>query len=439
MEHTYRRQANIDLAVRLAGRPSPLPVSLPAVPYVAEPQQAAGQPRGGWRRIARGVARRLYRVLLPFARPLVFRARRYLTEEVQKEIASLRLDITAAHEQSYQRSLQSHTWAYEQQLKMTVNVIQELQSMKQASMLRQSNMPTQKLDQVIERFMPWDDLATRLDRLESQAHKSMHRFAVPCGDGATLVATEVGYVLCAADDAPMIASLVELGDIELGTRLFIQSVIKQGDVFVDVGAHIGMHTLAAASAMCGQGHVYAFEAYEPTAKLLERSVWTNGYAPLVSIYNHAVAREASSRRLYLGKVSGHHSLFPLDATYVGDKEPFSVDTVRLDDVIPQTSPVTLMKIDVEGAELDVLAGAKSLIDGSPDMGIIVEYGLSHLQRSGHSRDEWFGAFASLNMEFRVIDPESGALLQMGRDELDCIESANLLFVRQGSSRWFSKP
>ncbi|HEY9133966.1 MAG TPA: FkbM family methyltransferase [Dyella sp.] len=342
-------------------------------------------------------------------------------------------------EQAYQRSLQSHTWAYEQQLKLTVSIIQEVQSLRLCYISQRSDMPGQKFDQLIERFMPWDDLAARLDRLESHALVSKHRFAVPCGDGATLVATNVGYVLCAADDAPMIASLIELGDIERGTRLFIQSAVKQGDAFIDIGAHVGMHSLAAARAMGGLGHVYAFEAYGPTAKLLERSVWTNGYASMVSVHHQAIGRESASRTLYLGKISGHHSLFPLDASHVGDKEPVRVDTVRLDEVVPHSAPVALMKIDVEGAELDVLAGARSLIEAHPNMGIIVEYGPSHLSRSGHSRDEWFGAFASLNMEYRVIDPETGVLLLVSCNELDRFESTNLLFARRDSSRWFSKP
>ncbi len=274
----------------------------------------------------------------------------------------------------------------------------------------------------------------QLDRIESYGYATARRAAVNCGPDEVLIKTTVGYVLCKASDHAVLACLLDTGDIERGTRLLIQKFLRPGNGFVDVGANLGLHTLAAAQAMQGKGRIFAFEPFAPTKLLLERSVFINGFAGISDVRQAAVGTASGERKLFLGATSGHHSVYPLynDAS---DPLAVSVPSVRLDSVIPADCTVDLIKIDVEGAELEVLESAKTTITRNDDIALIVEFGPSHLKRTGQLVSDWLGAFAALGFEYKAIDAMTGALENLTLAQLEAIESVNLFFARTGSPAW----
>lgn len=278
-------------------------------------------------------------------------------------------------------------------------------------------------------------IAPRLDRIEQYSLAAAKRVAVNCGDGAVLLRSEAGYILCSDIDHALISALMETGDLEIGTRILIQTFLKPGECFVDVGANIGMHTLAAAHAMKGQGKIVAFEPFAPTKKLLQRSIWMNGFASLVEVHEAAVSNESGSSVLYLGETSGHHSLFSLDGNEATHAKQVEVRLLRLDDVIPSNLKIDLLKIDAEGAELDVIQSALSTIKRNSDIAIIVEFGPSHLRRTGMQPIYWLSVFEKLGLEYRVINSLTGKLEVWEIADLISCDSANLLFSRIGSSAW----
>jgi FkbM family methyltransferase len=242
-------------------------------------------------------------------------------------------------------------------------------------------------------------------------------------------------VLCAASDLALVVCLLEGGDLELGTRLLIERFLEPGSVFVDVGANIGMHTMAAARAMRSEGRIFAFEPFGPVCGLLEKTVWMNGCAQTVEVHRSAVSNRKGRRDLFLGATSGHHSLFPLEPAGTPAHGQVSVETVTLDGTLPPDLKVDLLKIDAEGAELDVIEGARDLIDRHFDIALIVEFGPSHLKRVGHSASDWLGRFAAHGLIFRAIHPESGALEDRTPAALENEFSINLFFAREGSKAW----
>jgi FkbM family methyltransferase len=274
-------------------------------------------------------------------------------------------------------------------------------------------------------------LGPQFERIELYGLTTAQRVAIHCGENAVMVRTKVGYLLCAADDYALIATLIESGDLEPGTRKLIQRVLAPGDVFVDVGANIGMHTIAAAHAMRGLGKVIAFEPFEPTAHLLEKSILLNGFAGLVDIHRAAATNTSVSRALYLGDTSGHHSLFPRGGETASSKV-VQVRSVAIDDVIPATEQITLIKIDVEGAELEVLEGAKLLLGANPNIGLIVEFGPCFLQRSGIETADWLSKFTSFDLEGWEINDVSGELEKISIENLEKKNSSNLFFVNRKS-------
>jgi FkbM family methyltransferase len=277
--------------------------------------------------------------------------------------------------------------------------------------------------------------ATSAQAAASASEAAARRVAVACGPDKVLVRTDVGYILCSAADLGTLAMLIESGGIERGTRLLIQRLIGPGDVFVDVGANLGLHTLAAARAMGGRGRIYAFEPFGQTASLLRESVLINGFASIVEVREEAASDHAGRQPLFVGVVSGHHSLFPLIMPTGRDATSVEVSLARLDDALADAPPVTLVKIDAEGAELEVLEGATSIVQGNPEIALIVEFGPSHLGRAGHSVREWFARFEGLGLAFREIDEETGRLSERAIETLAEVQSVNLLFARPGAHAW----
>jgi FkbM family methyltransferase len=280
-----------------------------------------------------------------------------------------------------------------------------------------------------------DSVRPRIDLLEQYSYAAARRVAINCSDETVLIRTEVGFVLCASADHALLAALIENGDLEAGTRRLIQKLVKPGDTFIDAGANIGMHTLAAARAMNGCGRIIVFEPYAPTMRLLERTLWMNGYSSIAELHQIALSNRSGQQRFFLGPVSGHHSLFQLEAETNLNVPAVDVRTAILDDLIAPRSKIDLVKIDVEGAEYDLIAGGSRVISENPNIALIVEFGLTHLQRSGHTPTEWIDSFSRMGLIYKSIDPISGALLNLPLDRLEHTATINLLFARNGSTAW----
>jgi FkbM family methyltransferase len=369
----------------------------------------------------------LLRPLKPLLRPILWRLRAYMNQPLMDRLAAMEVRVSRLqHTAATIHQSTSH--------QATSNLQQLALGMQEQLAHMQRVMA--EFERVVQARAGLGAAPDQLGRIEHYAAASARRIAINCGDTGILVRTEVGYLLCPSSDPALLAILVETGDLEPGTRLLIERLLRPGDVFVDVGANVGMHTLAAARAMRGQGRVIAFEPFEPMCRLLVQSTWMNGYSGMVEIHQAAVSSKEGVQALHLGLTSGHHSLFRLHADSSATvAETAQVRVVRLDQVLPSDLPVKLIKIDAEGAELDVLQGCADIVRANPDIALIVEFGHSHLGRSGQATGDWFAAFAQLGLQYRVVQPATGRLEEWTPAQLEQAESANLLFARPQSPAW----
>lgn len=72
------------------------------------------------------------------------------------------------------------------------------------------------------------------------------------------------------------------------------------------------------------------------------------------------------------------------------------------DEILLSHKIDLIKIDAEGAELEVIHGADVLFKSNPNMALIVELGISHFNRREQALDQLLSDFTRLDMIYRVI-------------------------------------
>jgi len=130
-------------------------------------------------------------------------------------------------------------------------------------------------------------------------------------------------------------------------------------VFVDIGANGGMHTIPSARKM--EGRVIAIEPESKNFEILKKNIRLNGLKNVIAINKGCFSRRGKLT-FYLDDGIGGHSFINKD---IGHKHvKINVDT--LDNILKKLKikRVDLIKIDVEGAEADVLKGAMKTLKSS---------------------------------------------------------------------------
>lgn len=136
---------------------------------------------------------------------------------------------------------------------------------------------------------------------------------------------------------------------------FVLSYLKPNDVFVDVGANVGVYSLLAASV--DGVRILAFEP-DPGARLrLEENVRLNSLETRVHVYECALGSAEGSGFLTVGLDTMNHVV----STSQGGARP--VQVARLDTLLALVSSrVAMVKIDVEGLERSVIEGALQVLE-----------------------------------------------------------------------------
>lgn len=161
-------------------------------------------------------------------------------------------------------------------------------------------------------------------------------------------------------------------------RMFVET-IRPGMTVVDVGAHVGFYTVAASAAVGAAGRVYGVEPTPENARYLRQNVLLNRREN-VTILQCAAGATAETRAFHLTGSSDSNGLYPHPLTATA--EMIEVDVVPLDALLDP--PVHLVKIDAEGAEIEVLDGMKGLIAASDALTVCVEWNPACLRNAGQS-------------------------------------------------------
>jgi len=152
------------------------------------------------------------------------------------------------------------------------------------------------------------------------------------------------------------------GLLELSVQEAMRRLLGPGDVFYDVGANVGFFALAGARHVGPDGAAYAFEPVPDNVAAIRESAALNGIANLEVIESAAGRAAGRDRLLLVEDLSWSHleSLGPHPRT----RETVDIEVVAIDDLVAsgRIRPPHLVKIDVEGAEIDVLEGMRRTIE-----------------------------------------------------------------------------
>jgi FkbM family methyltransferase len=193
------------------------------------------------------------------------------------------------------------------------------------------------------------------------------------------------------------------GCTERETVQTITSHLNKDAVFFDLGAHIGQYTMIAAP-LCRE--VHSFEPIPETFKLLQRNVRVNRLTNVVA-NQCAVSDACGELRIYEGDVSTLDRSSLRAPSHTSGRS-FAVQSISLDVYAGKHGVVpTLMKIDVEGAEISVLRGASTLLrEKHPTL--IVEVDKVNQPRFGFTTDDLMQELRGFGYSLSPLGDEPGA-------------------------------
>lgn len=147
-------------------------------------------------------------------------------------------------------------------------------------------------------------------------------------------------------------------DYEPAKQLFLRQQCRSSSTVLDLGAHIGLYTVLMSRYVGPAGRVVAFEPTPATLRHLQRTIRLNH---LSNVEIRAQAVSGSTGVAFLNDtgdpVSNANSLTPIDRA----QAQLGVRTTTLDDLV-LPDPVSCVKMDIEGAEVDALRGATALLE-----------------------------------------------------------------------------
>ncbi len=195
--------------------------------------------------------------------------------------------------------------------------------------------------------------------------------------------------------------LLEKGIWEIANTKFSTKNISKGDVALDVGANIGYFTLLFAKLVGNRGKVFAFEPEPSNFEILKKNVKRNNYLN-VELEQAAVADYNGMTKLFLSHVAaGGHSVIAKKFLRGGN---ISVKVTKLDDYFKGNdlfNKISFVKIDVEGAEFEVLKGMKKILEENKKFNIILEFNPSSIRKEGKDPLALLEFLESLGFDFYV--------------------------------------
>jgi FkbM family methyltransferase len=215
---------------------------------------------------------------------------------------------------------------------------------------------------------------------------------------------------------------------ENAEQIFLQSYLKEGMIFLDIGAHHGLYTLLASEKVGTNGQVIAFEPSDRELARLRLHLQLNG-CKNVRVEPIALGNEGQNNFLYIcvgEEASGLNSLRPPATDDAVTK--VALQTKSLDNYLSENgisfSKISAVKMDVEGGELEVLRSAAKLLTASQRPIIMCEAEDVRTKPWGYLAIDIFDYLVGFGFICFTIAP-TGKLKPLFRDEF---KQGNLVAV-----------
>lgn len=185
-----------------------------------------------------------------------------------------------------------------------------------------------------------------------------------------------------------------------------ENAVKPGMTVLDIGAYLGWYMLVAARKVGASGHVYGFEADPRNFEFILRNIETNDLQGRVVPVPKAVAKETGAMNIFL------HDSDPSNTSLFHGSSKAAIISLRalaLDDYFAPDFTVDVIKMDIEGGEIQALEGMGGILRRSKVVTMFVECHPTALRAAGRSAEELIEMLRSHGFEIQVIQEESRCL------------------------------
>lgn len=196
--------------------------------------------------------------------------------------------------------------------------------------------------------------------------------------------------------------------------LFLRKYLRKSDIFLDIGANIGLYSLHAAQVIGSTGRVYAFEPAPITFSRLILNVETNNFNEIVKCVNIGLSDNIGMLKMNISNCGyDAWNTFAEPGKYLFDSQTdLQVETLDkfLDEHNIRVEDISLMKIDVEGWETYVIKGAINSLTGKNSPALIVEFTEEFAFAAGSNCYELYDLIKSYGYSWYTYDSYNNQLV-----------------------------
>ncbi len=204
-------------------------------------------------------------------------------------------------------------------------------------------------------------------------------------------------------DKVIARKILEEGAYEVAVAAAIERILRPGDCFIDVGANIGCHAITAARSVGVGGHVFAFEPNKANRAELCANLALNNLSNVL-VWPCGLGTSVRIHRMQSDPSNPGGAKIADDCT--DNFEPIQVAPL---DLMRPARTVRLVKIDVEGYELQVLQGGRGLFSAEDAPACILEYNAVRYEEEEERRLPLFEYFSSLGWNVYTVSEKDGGL------------------------------
>ena len=217
---------------------------------------------------------------------------------------------------------------------------------------------------------------------------------------------------------------------EAETSDFFCKILRPGDAFIDVGAHIGFFTLLASVLVGSTGHVEAFEPeqsnFDQLTANLQRNQLTNTRTHQLGLWSEA---GEATFYVHIKRNDGAHCLFDHgDPETRADAEVRTIPLQTLDQMLVDApfERVRCLKVDAEGAETGIFRGATRLLSRKAVDFVVCEYNSFCLRKMGTDEMAMRGALAEYGYDCYGFSG-NGSLIRVPQNTRIAAPNADVLY------------
>ena len=214
-----------------------------------------------------------------------------------------------------------------------------------------------------------------------------------------------------------------VSDYEHAELRFIKNQLQHDDVFVDIGANIGVHSLIASQILKEHGKVISFEASKKNYLRLQEHIELNN-AQNITAHHVAIAESEKEITLFYNEQEANKGM----VSAYGKKDALqeTIKAVPLDSLLSETK-IDFIKIDIEGGEYDALRGMKNILQNQQPI-LLIELEEDIIAKTNYEIEDILNFLSALQYKKYYISNE-GKLVAQNEN----FERKNYIFTKKISA------